>query len=51
VPAPEPRHDDTPDPRERDLSRRSQTPAVGLWVIVLLILLAAALAYTLFAVL
>lgn len=41
--------DDTPDPREQELSRRSQTPAVGGWVVILGILLAAAVAYAAFA--
>lgn len=51
MPAPEPIQDDTPDPRERDLARRSATPAVAGWVIVALILIAAAAAYTVFAIL
>ncbi len=45
MPAPLPPDDDTPDPRERDLSRRSQTPPVGVWVILALILIGGAVAY------
>lgn len=41
--------DDTPDPRERDLSRRSGAPSVGIWLIIALILMAAALVYFLSA--
>ncbi len=41
--------DDTPDPRERDLSRRSQTSSVGIWLIIALILMGGALVYFLSA--
>ena len=51
MPAPEPFHDDTPDPREKDLARRSKTPAVGVWVIVALILIAVAVVYVVSAIL
>lgn len=51
MPAPDPVHDDTPDPRERDLSRRSATPAVGAWVILGLILIAGAVVYVVSAIL
>lgn len=51
MPAPDPIHDDTPDPREQDLSRRSKTPAVGVWVILALILMAVAVVYVISAVL
>ena len=51
MPAQDPNDDDTPDPREQDLSRRSQTPALGGWVILVLILIAAAVAYVVFALL
>lgn len=51
MPAPDPIHDDTPDPRERDLSRRSKTPAVGIWVILALILMAVAVVYVISAIL
>ena len=44
-----PNDDDTPDPRESDLSRRSGTSALGGWLIVFLILMAAAAAYVVFA--
>lgn len=37
--------DDTPDPRERDLSRRAGSSALGIWLIVALILMAAAAVY------
>ncbi len=48
---PDPDHidDDTPDPRERNLSRRSETPSVGLWLVIAVILIGAAVAYALFA--
>lgn len=36
-----------PDPHERDLQRRSSTPAVGIWVILALILIAGAAVYVL----
>lgn len=39
-----PEHD-TPDPRDRDLSRRSGTPAVSPWLIIGVILLLGALVY------
>jgi hypothetical protein len=51
MPAPEPIHDDTPDPHEKDLARRSKTPAVGAWVIVALILMVVALVYVVSAIL
>ena len=51
MPAPEPIRNDTPDPRERDLSRRSQTPAVGIWVVIALILIAGAVVYVVSAIL
>lgn len=51
MPAPEPRLDDTPDPRAEDLSRRSRTPSVAAWIIVILILMAGAFAYAISAVL
>lgn len=37
--------DDTPDPKERDLSRRAGSSALGIWLIVALILMAAAAVY------
>jgi len=49
MPAPEPIEDDTPDPRERDLQRRSRTPAVGVWVILALILIGGAAIYVISA--
>ncbi len=51
MPAPEPIQDDTPDPRERDMARRSATPAVAGWVIVVLILIGAAVVYGVSAIL
>ena len=51
MPAPEPIHDDTPDPRNQDLARRSKTPSVGIWVIVALILIGAAVVYGVSAIL
>lgn len=39
------------DPRERGLQRRAGGPAVSPWVILVLILMAAALAYVAFALL
>lgn len=51
MPAPEPIHDDTPDPREKDLARRSGTPAVAIWVILALILIGAAVVYGVSAIL
>lgn len=51
MPAPEPIRNDTPDPREQDLARRSRTPAVGVWLIVALILMAAAIVYVVSAIL
>ena len=44
-----PRDDD--DPQERDLSRRSNTPAVSLWLVVFLIAMLAAVVYVVSAVL
>ncbi len=44
-----PREDD--DPRERDLSRRSNTPAVSLWLVVFLMVMLAAVVYVISAVL
>lgn len=43
-----PTDDDTPDPRESDLSRRSGNSALGGWLVVILILMAVAAAYALF---
>ncbi|MGV3580507.1 hypothetical protein [Brevundimonas sp.] len=51
MPAPEQIRNDTPDPRERDLARRSKTPAVGIWVILALILMAVAVVYVVSAIL
>jgi hypothetical protein len=51
MPPPKPVDDDTPDPRERDLSRRSQGSSVGVWAILGLILMAAAVVYIASAVL
>ncbi|MBU1346358.1 MAG: hypothetical protein KKA16_05330 [Alphaproteobacteria bacterium] len=51
MPVTDPREDDTPDPRERDLSRRSQNPSVGVWVVLALLLIAAAGVYVLSAIL
>lgn len=51
MPAPEPIQDDTPDPREQDLARRSRTPSVGVWVILALILIAAGVVYGVSAIL
>ena len=51
MPAPEPIHDDTPDPRKQELARRSKTPSVGIWVIVALILIGAAVVYGVSAIL
>lgn len=42
---------DTPDPAERDLSRRSSAPAVSPWLVILLIALLAAGVYVASAVL
>lgn len=44
-----PTDDDTPDPRERDLSRRSGNSALGGWLTLLLILMAGAGAFVIFA--
>lgn len=49
MPAPDPIEDDTPDPAERDLQRRSRTPAVGVWLILALILIGGAVVYVLSA--
>ena len=51
MPAPTPSDDDTPDPREQDLSRRSQGPSVGIWLILGLILMAAVVVYIVSAIL
>jgi len=51
MPATDPNNDDTPDPREQDLSRRSQGPSVGVWVILGLILMAAVVVYIVSAIL
>lgn len=45
-----PEHD-TPDPADRDLSRRSAGPAVSPWLVIGVILLLAALVYVASAVL
>lgn len=45
MPPPNPVDDDTPDPREQDLSRRSQGAPVGVWPILGLILMAAVVVY------
>lgn len=49
MPAPEPIENDTPDPRERDLQRRSNNPAVAVWVILALILIGGAAIYVISA--
>lgn len=51
MPAPDPIQNDTPDPGERDLSRRSAGGSVGVWVIVALLLMAAAVVYVVSALL
>lgn len=46
---PEPIEDDTPDPAELDLQRRSHNPAVAGWVILVLILMGGAAIYVFLA--
>lgn len=46
---PEHIEDDTPDPAERDLQRRSHNPSVAVWVILALILMGGAAIYVLMA--
>jgi hypothetical protein len=47
---PDPLEDDTPDPAELDLQRRSHNPSVAVWVVLALILMAGAAIYVLSAV-
>ena len=45
MPAPLPHDDDTPDPRQEDLSRRSGSSPVAIWVVLALIGIGAAVVY------
>jgi len=39
------REDDTPDPRQANLSRRAASPSAGIWLVIGLLLILGALVY------